>query len=226
MARVTYILLMGFEGKDGAPAFPSLNTLAYLLKRQRKVAQGYLSELESSGWLDKKKFKNKDGQFQAIRYDLLRHRRAESDLRPKGRKRNTVKPTTENPTTEKCPTNDSQSYQFPEITNTKRIEGSNGALPESIANILATRDTRLVFDRVNWLRSLEQLLGPTEWKARGAMWRNRANCGGEVSAKALRNATEDFFILTPDQRSEIRNRDAWITDKYTRECEKLKAIRK
>ena len=43
----------------------------------------------------------------------------------------------------------------------------------------------------------------------------RARSGVE-HAKALRNATEDFFTLTPAERSKIRNRAAWITDRYER----------
>lgn len=215
MARITYIVLMGFEGKDGAPAYPALETLAWILGCHRKYVQRYIKELESAEWLHKRKFKNKDGQFQAIRYDLLRHRRDKTCLRPKALK----------PPTVKVPTNESQSYQYPDLTSTKRVTGANGALPKSIANILATPDTRLVFDRSNWLGTLETILGPKEWKENGGMWQSRAR-SSEASAKALRNATEDFFILTPDERSKIRNRAAWTTDRYMRGFEKLKAIKK
>jgi hypothetical protein len=52
------------------------------------------------------------------------------------------------------------------------------------------------------------------------MWRMRARSGVE-HAKALRNATEDFFILTPAERSKIRNRAAWIADRYERGFEKI-----
>ena len=48
----------------------------------------------------------------------------------------------------------------------------------------------------------------------------RARSGVE-HAKALRNATEDFFTLTPNERSKIRNPAAWITDRYERGFEKL-----
>jgi hypothetical protein len=43
-------------------------------------------------------------------------------------------------------------------------------------------------------------------------------------AKALRNATEDFFILTPDERNRIKNPGAWITDGYMCGFDKLKAL--
>jgi len=52
----------------------------------------------------------------------------------------------------------------------------------------------------------------------------RARSGVE-HAKALRNATEDFFILTPAERSKIRNRAAWITDRYERGLEKTAKCR-
>jgi hypothetical protein len=118
------------------------------------------------------------------------------------------------------PTNEYQSYQSPNLTNTKRIEHG---LPPGIDDILTASDTRLVFDGSNWLGSLERLLGPKEWKKCGAMWCTRAR-SGEASAKALRNATEDFFILTPDQRNKIKNPGAWVTDRYRRGFDKLKAL--
>jgi hypothetical protein len=48
--------------------------------------------------------------------------------------------------------------------------------------------------------------------------------GGEEGAKALRNATEDFFMLTPDERKRIKNPGAWITERYMRGFDKLKAL--
>ena len=48
----------------------------------------------------------------------------------------------------------------------------------------------------------------------------RARSGVE-HAKALRNATEDFFTLAPVERSKSRNRAAWITDRYERGFEKV-----
>ena len=224
-ARITYIVLMGFGGKNGTPAFPKLKTLAWILGRHRTKVQRYIRELESAGWLDKKRLKNKGGQFQSVRYDLLRHRSHDSCLRPQSRKPYTVSPTTVNPTTVNVTTNDYQSYQSPNLTNTKRLECGNNALPQNIASILATPDTRLVFDGSDWLGSLERLLGSKEWNKCGAMWRMRAR-SGEASAKALRNATEDFFILTPDERNKIRSPGAWITDRYMRGFDKLKALHK
>jgi hypothetical protein len=117
-------------------------------------------------------------------------------------------------------TNEYQSYQSPNLTNTKRIEQG---LPKGIADILSAPDSRLVFDRSDWLGSLEKLLGPREWKKCGAMWRMRAR-SGEASAKALKNATEDFFTLTPDERNRIKNRGAWITERYMRGFDKFKAL--
>jgi hypothetical protein len=55
------------------------------------------------------------------------------------------------------------------------------------------------------------------------MWGLRARSGVE-HAKALRNATEDFFILTPAKRDKIKNRGAWITERYMRGFDKLKAL--
>jgi acyl-CoA reductase-like NAD-dependent aldehyde dehydrogenase len=50
-ARITYVVLMGFEGKNGAPAFPELETIAWILKRHRTKVQRYIRELQSVGWL-------------------------------------------------------------------------------------------------------------------------------------------------------------------------------
>jgi hypothetical protein len=117
------------------------------------------------------------------------------------------------------PENQTPNPQGSHNEPTKRIECANNGLPEHIANILKTADDRLVFDGSDWLGSLERLLGPKEWKMCGAMWRMRAR-SGEAGAKALRNATEDFFILTPAERNKIKNRGAWITDRYERAFEK------
>jgi hypothetical protein len=120
----------------------------------------------------------------------------------------------------KEPENQTPNPQGSHNEPTKRIECANNGLPEHIANILKTPDDRLVFDGSDWLGSLKKALGPREWKQCGGMWRMRARSGVE-HAKALRNATEHFFILTPEQRSKIRNRAAWITDRYERGFEKL-----
>src|SRR5262249_54036492 len=120
----------------------------------------------------------------------------------------------------KEPENQTPNPQGSHNEPTKRIERANNGLPEHIANILKTPDDRLVFDGSDVLGSLERLLGPKEWKQCGAMWRMRARSGVE-HAKALRNAIEDFFNLTPAERSKIRNRAAWITDRYERGFEKI-----
>src|SRR5262245_15556741 len=83
MARFTYILLKGFEGKDGEAAFPELPTLAWLLGWHRETAQVYLRELATAGWIKKIKKKNARGQFQSVRYILLRHRSEKKPLREK-----------------------------------------------------------------------------------------------------------------------------------------------
>jgi len=59
------------------------------------------------------------------------------------------------------------------------------------------------------------MLGPVEWRRCGAMWRMRAR-SGHVSAKALKDALEDFYVRTPDERAKIRNHGAWLTDRYER----------
>jgi hypothetical protein len=103
----------------------------------------------------------------------------------------------------------------------ERVEGRSKALPESIAQILSAEPVELVFDRNDWLGSLERLLGPKEWKQCGAMWRMRAR-GSPEDALALRNAIEDFFVKTPEQRNEINNRGAWLTDRYERNAKQMK----
>jgi hypothetical protein len=125
-ARITYVVLMGFEGKNGAPAFPELETIAWILKRHRTNVQRYIRELQSVGWLDKKRFKNKDGQFQSVRYDLLRHHSHDSCLRPQSRKPYTVSPTTVNPTTVNVTTNKTQSLtESQSLTKTHVVVGNS-----------------------------------------------------------------------------------------------------
>ena len=125
----------------------------------------------------------------------------------------------------KEPENQTPNPQGTHNESTKRIECANNTLPKHIAEILKAPDNRLVFDISDWMSSLKRLLGEKEWETCGAMWRLRAR-SGEASAKALRNATEDFFSLTPDQRSKVKNRGAWITDRYMRGFNKLAAPQK
>jgi hypothetical protein len=115
------------------------------------------------------------------------------------------------------------------LTNKERREERNNktssnAVPQSIAQILSPTPSGLAFDRDDWLGSLERLLGPKEWTRCGAMWRMRARSSPE-DASALRNAVEDFFIKTPEQRNEINNRGAWLTDRYERNAKQLKKTR-
>jgi hypothetical protein len=115
-----------------------------------------------------------------------------------------------------------------QLTNKEiRKEGNNSsskALPQSIAQLLSVTPVGLVFNRDDWLESLERLLGPKEWKQCGAMWRMRAR-GSPEDALALRNAIEDFFTRTPEQRNQINNRGAWLTDRYERNAKQLKKTR-
>jgi Helix-turn-helix domain len=232
MARFTYIVLMGFEDNDGtAPAFPGLKTLERILGRDREAVQRYNGELERAGWIKKERVRNKSGQFQSIRYRLHRHRSGKMPLwKPQAQKTPTApkrqKPQPEKPQPENAASISTQSYQFPSVPiPTERIvrARAENTLPQSIASILATPDNRVVFDPVDWFNnSLKRILGPWEWKKNEGLWQDRAH-SGEASAKALRNATEDFFILSPYERAQIRNRAAWITDRYVRGFDKLKA---
>ena len=128
------------------------------------------------------------------------------------------------PNEAKEPENQTPNPQGSHNEPTKRIECANNGLPEPIVNILKTADDRLVFDGSDWLGTLEEILGEREWKQCAAMWRMRAR-SGEEGAKALRNAIEDFCAMTPNQRSVIKNRAAWMTDRYERGFEKLKMPR-
>jgi len=69
------------------------------------------------------------------------------------------------------------------------------------------------------------MLGKTEMKKNGGMWRLRMRCGKD-DCKALRNALEDFQVKTPDQKAKIHNRAAWLTDKYERDLREIQKAKR
>ncbi len=75
------------------------------------------------------------------------------------------------------------------------------------------------------LEKLEGMLGKTEMKKNGGMWRLRMRCGKDY-CKALRNALEDFQVKTPGQQAKIHNRAAWLTDKYERDLSEIQKAKR
>jgi len=118
-----------------------------------------------------------------------------------------------------CPTDDGQMR-----TNTnastecegeyrKRVPNANNGEPSPGRE--AVMESGLVFDLGDLLGSLERMLRSHEWKNHGTMWRMRAKSGNEHK-RALKNALDDYFARTPIERQKIKNRGAWLTDKYER----------
>jgi hypothetical protein len=62
------------------------------------------------------------------------------------------------------------------------------------------------------LESLSQIMPPSEMLKNGGMWRERIRS----CPKAVAHAVEDYKLRTPDQRREIKNRPAWLTDRHAR----------
>jgi hypothetical protein len=63
------------------------------------------------------------------------------------------------------------------------------------------------------LGEIAAVVGATEMKKNGGMWRMRIRRGAK-ERRALRNSIEDYKIRTPDQRAKIHDLPAWFTDRY------------
>lgn len=72
-ARLLYIIIKGFAGPDCDLPFPSLDTLARHMGKNRKSVQKYLRELEKTGLLERQR-PRAGGRFQSTRF-LLHDRR-------------------------------------------------------------------------------------------------------------------------------------------------------
>ena len=70
------------------------------------------------------------------------------------------------------------------------------------------------------LAEIADVLGESEMKKNGGMWRTRIR-GGPTERRALRNTIEDYKLKTPDQRRKIRMVPAWFTDQYMRNLVKI-----
>jgi hypothetical protein len=82
----------------------------------------------------------------------------------------------------------------------------------------AAMKSGLAFDRDDLPGSLERMLGPSEWKKNGAMWRMRAKSGSSHK-RALTNSLEDYFVRPPTEQKKIKNRGAWLTTRFE-QCRK------
>lgn len=70
-ARLLYVILKGFEGKNCKLPFPSLALLAQHMGCSLGSLHKYSAELVARGWMKKNQSK-RSGKFQSTRYELLR----------------------------------------------------------------------------------------------------------------------------------------------------------
>jgi hypothetical protein len=62
------------------------------------------------------------------------------------------------------------------------------------------------------IRSLQKIIGERDWNLNSKEW--RSYCHG--FPRALAYAIEDWKMRTPHQQRAIKNRAAWLTDRYKR----------
>ena len=104
--------------------------------------------------------------------------------------------------------------------NSDRSVNSNGSrvFPSLIARQSASRtstrvhDTRPASCEEDLLDSIRSIVGDTEWQRNGGLWRLRER----ENPRALYHAIEDWKLRTPDQQRAIKNRGAWLTDRFQR----------
>ena len=107
-ARLLYIIIKGYAGPNCEMPFPSLRTLAFHMDRHRESIQGYLSELECAGYIQRH-HKRDGGKFTSTRYVIL-DRSGKKPLR--------LQPATENPATKR--------YQRQDLPESERGKGAFG----------------------------------------------------------------------------------------------------
>jgi hypothetical protein len=102
------------------------------------------------------------------------------------------------------------------IENTKRIESVN-------RNQTRIEPSRLIASNEEDLfGTLQEILGDLEIIRNGGLWRWRIrDC-----KRAIEYAIEDWKLRTPDQRCVVKNRPAWLTDRYKRACHEIEKARK
>jgi hypothetical protein len=72
------------------------------------------------------------------------------------------------------------------------------------------------------IESVQRIVGAKEFEINGRLW----HCYFRQSRRALAYAIEDWQLRTPDQQRTIKNRPAWLTDRYKRALAELDAGKK
>jgi hypothetical protein len=126
---------------------------------------------------------------------------------------------------DRCPTNDGQMRTNASIEcegeyRRRGPDASTDSDPDNKERDInsAAMKSGLAFDPDDVLGSLQRMLGPSEWKRNGAMWRMRAKSGSSHK-RALTNSLEDYFVRPPAEQKKIKNRGAWLTTRFE-QCRK------
>jgi hypothetical protein len=72
------------------------------------------------------------------------------------------------------------------------------------------------------IESVRQIVGQKEFQANGGLWRVYAR----QCPKALAHAIEDWKLRTPEQQRTIKQRPAWLTDRFKRAEREIANARK
>jgi hypothetical protein len=105
--------------------------------------------------------------------------------------------------------------------NSDKSDATNNEYPSTPTNNDKASKRLLALDgELELLGQISEILGKNEMERNGGMWRKRIR-GGAAERRALRNAIEDYKVITPDQRRAIRNVPAWFTVRYQRNLVKI-----
>jgi hypothetical protein len=110
---------------------------------------------------------------------------------------------------------DSAARKKPESNDSIRFETTTQN--ESIRN-----DSSVASCEEDLLESVQQIVGAKEFELNGRLW----HFYFRQSLRALAYAVEDWKLRTPDQQRTIKNRPAWLTDRYKRALAELNAGKK
>jgi hypothetical protein len=102
------------------------------------------------------------------------------------------------------------------IENTKRIESVNrNQVRIEPSSLIASNEEDL-------FRMLQEILGDLEMINNGGLWRHYIR----ECRRGVAYAVEDWKHRTPDQQGTVKNRPAWLTDRYKRARHEIMKARK
>ena len=110
------------------------------------------------------------------------------------------------------------------IEESLKSDGSDYPIETAPANDSSTNQPvgRTASCEEDLIESVREIIGEREFVLNSRLWRHYQR----ICPRALHYAVEDWKLRTPDQQRAIKNRPAWLTDRYKRALAELEAGKK